>query len=371
MVKIRVLFDSQIFQLQKHGGISRYFSELIREFIEHPELGIEPVLEQKSFLNQHLVNASGVKNLREINSRLVAIANLAVSLCFGGRSINNVDLVHTTFYLPFFLLARSKKPFVVTLHDMIPELFPSKRRFWNPHFAKKTYLTRADLVLAVSNSSASDMNLQVDRSLNAIITHLGVGPEFQSKLMPLEWLCFPYFIYIGNRSGYKDADVAFEAFALVAKSNPELRLLLVGGGLLSTGELNTLQRLGIASRVEQRNLSNSDLPNAYSNALGLLYPTRYEGFGLPIVEAMASEIPVLCSNTDINREIAGEAGNFFEVGNSKALADLMASVLITPEGFKDRLSLGKSRSKEFTWRRCAEITANSYRKLLESQRRQI
>jgi glycosyltransferase involved in cell wall biosynthesis len=371
MKPIRVLFDNQIFQLQSHGGISRYFTELIREFNSNPSLGIEPVLSQDKVHNKHLLNESGIVGLKPIHSRLRAFLNLLSFQLLVRRRPTDVDIVHSTFYLPGFFPKKTGALAAVTVYDMIPELYPDRRRLWNPHFQKKSYLRKADLVVAISESAANDMKnvLGIDRE--STITYLGVGTEFQSGLEPPSWITAPYFVFVGNRSGYKDADVAFEAFALVAKSNPELRLLLVGGGLLSTGELNALRSLGISSRVEQRNVSNSDLPNAYSNALGLLYPTRYEGFGLPLLEAMASEIPVLCSNTDINREIAGEAGNFFEVGNSKALADLMASVFITPEGFKDRLSLGKSRSKEFTWRRCAEITANSYRKLLESQRRQI
>lgn len=365
---IRVLYDSQIFQLQRHGGISRYFSELIREFREHPELGIEPVLSQRSFLNSHLLYDSGAKGLRPIKSKFKALVTLMTSVFFSRSLQKESDVIHPTFYLPGFLPGLKDKPVVVTLHDMIPEIYPEPSRIWNPHFRKRSYLKKADLVLSVSNSSIQDMKTAMGLELNSVVTHLGVGPEFKAGLEPPSWIKSPFFLFVGNRSGYKDFNTAIHAFSAISKSDSEVRLLLAGGGALTTKEATSLNLLGLTSRVNQRSVSSTELPSLYSNALALLYPTRHEGFGLPLVEAMASQVPIFCSDTLINKEICGGAGNYFGEGDHQALAKLMLSRLEGSEVLKDRLSIGKARAEGFTWRRCAEITASSYRQVVEGYR---
>jgi glycosyltransferase involved in cell wall biosynthesis len=364
---IRVLFDDQIFQLQKHGGISKYFSQLIKEFNLRPELGIQPVISTSRTANHHLLNDSGLTSIKKSRSLFGPIM-LVLQLIFSGRkSLHEIDLVHFTFYLPGFFYRNRGLSTVSTVHDMIPEKYPEPGRFWNPHFSKKSYLKKSDLVLSVSITTAQDVAEILKFTRSVTVTYLGVGPEFQPGLSAPEGLSSPYFLYVGNRNGYKDFQTCIHAFAVIAGNNPKVRLQLVGGGAITKPEKRTLRDLGIEALVIQTDVSSDQLPNYYSAATALLYSSRYEGFGLPLVEAMASGIPILCSNSPINSEVCGSAGNYFEPGDSHELAQLMSKVLQAPENFENKVEIGLEKSKTFSWRRCAEETAMAYKSLLSQK----
>jgi glycosyltransferase involved in cell wall biosynthesis len=247
---------------------------------------------------------------------------------------------------------------------MIPEKFPERGRFWNPHFSKKSYLKESDLVLSVSKTTAQDMAETLNITRSVTTTYLGVSPEFQPGLSSPDGLSSPYFLYVGNRKGYKDFQTCIHAFAAVAGNNPNVRLQLIGGGPPTKSEKRTLRDLGIEALVFQKDVSSDQLPNYYSTATALLYSSRYEGFGLPLVEAMASGVPILCTNSSINNEVCGSAGNYFQPGDSHALSKLMSEVLQAPENFENKVEVGLEKSKTFSWRRCAEETAMAYKSLL-------
>jgi glycosyltransferase involved in cell wall biosynthesis len=154
----------------------------------------------------------------------------------------------------------------------------------------------------------------------------------------------------------------------VATDHPDISLLLAGGGSLSADEVKLINQLGMANRIFQRSIGNHELPNAYSNAKGLLYPSRYEGFGLPLVEAMASGTPIIASDTPINREIAAEAATYFTVGNKSLLVEQIRLLTDKPEGFQSKIVKGLSRAKNFSWHNCAQRTAQEYRNLLQRER---
>jgi glycosyltransferase involved in cell wall biosynthesis len=289
-------------------------------------------------------------------------------MLFNRQPPNSVDLVHQTFYLPGFFSRFGGLPKAITLFDMIPENTESNKKLWNPHFAKKCVLPKADLVFSISESSTKDMLSEYQINIDVTTTYLGVGSEYAPNLEKLEWLPEQFFLFIGNREGYKDCEVAIRAFAKAKKHTPGTVLLLVGGGNLTAGEMGLIAELGIEDFIIQRSVSAEDLPNVYSNARGLIYPSRYEGFGLPLVEAMASRIAVLSSDTPINAEIAGESATYFPVGDENSLSELMIQLISKPQAFQDKINLGQSRSREFTWRKCAEITAAEYRRIIERQK---
>jgi alpha-1,3-rhamnosyl/mannosyltransferase len=115
-------------------------------------------------------------------------------------------------------------------------------------------------------------------------------------------------------------------------------------------------------------VNETELPNVYSNAIGLIYPSRYEGFGLPLVEAMASATPILASETPINTEIAAKCASFFPTGDQLRLAELMFQLVSDSPSFQDKIRLGELRSKDFTWGKCAELTAMEYRRIIEKEK---
>ena len=364
---ITVLFDPQIFLLQRQGGISRYFAEIIKEFQSNPDLGIRPLLETKSVLSEHALTELDSFNLKRMPSMQSAVFSLAALIL--GKSEQNSDtaqLIHHTFYLPWFLGRHKLTPRAVTLFDMIPEKTPRELRLWNPHFVKRSYIRRASLVLSISDSSTKDMLREYNLSLDVLTTYLGVSADFKPGLARPANQSYPYFLYVGNRGGYKDCQTSIEAFSRIAKANPDLRLLLVGGGDLRGNERKLLKKLGLSNNVEQISVSNEDLPSYYSNALALLYPTRYEGFGLPLVEAMASGVPILASDIEINHEICEDAATYFSVGDSERLASQMQQLLTDPQAVSDKIKLGLIRARDFTWAKCAQKTAIAYRALLEN-----
>jgi glycosyltransferase involved in cell wall biosynthesis len=365
MKPIRVLFDNQIFMLQEYGGISRYFSELAREFLEHPELGIQPVFESRTVVNRHLADSVGHEAISSGLSKLRGLGKLCLDLLIHRSPNIRADLVHCTFYLPGFFGRYRKLPKLVTLYDMIPENTSSKGRLWNPHFSKKYYLSNADEVISISSSSTKDMKREYGLSRKITTTYLGVGKGFfpnQPALPPLPKM---YFLFVGARSGYKDFHAAAQAFSAFLPSQAAAHLVLVGGGPISRIEATLMSTLGISQRVVQQAVSDADLPKVYANALALIYPSQYEGFGLPLVEAMASGTPILASDTPINREICGAAAEYFPVSQSKELGRLMKNVSNNPKSFEDKIEIGFSRSTEFSWYGCAKKTAEAYKELLE------
>ena len=362
---IRVVYDPQIFLLQKYGGISRYFVSLVKEFQANPKLGITPIVGARASCNEYALNELPELGLVRVDGTLRALATLAKELLGPNGNYKEADILHSTFYLPGFLRRRSSLARVVTLFDMIPENTPRGLRFWNPHFLKKTYIKLASAVVSISNTSTKDMLRQYRLPISPSTTYLGVGPEFQPNLPRISDMPEAYFLYVGNRSGYKDSETALRAFAEFAKSVKDVKLQLAGGGSLTREETRILRKLGVENRVVQRQISDKDLPSLYSNAVALLYTTQYEGFGLPLVEAMASGTIVLAADTEINKEIAGESASYFKLASSVDLSKLMFRVLDEPASFSDKISKGLERANSFTWAKCAEKTASIYKALLK------
>ena len=368
MSPIRVMYDEQIFLLQEFGGISRYFTELIKAFETNPSFGIQPVISSSAVRNQYLLQETSSLSLKPVTTKLSAFFHLLKQVLFNRKTTESIDVVHHTFYLPGFFSRFSKRPKAVTLFDMIPEKINEKGRLWNPHFFKRFILPKADLVFSISNSSASDMVTEYGLGIDTITSYLGVSSEYVPNLPRLEWQPDKYFLFVGNRDGYKDFVTVLRSFAMMVHLDPKAVLLLVGGGDLNKIEKDLISTLGITNHVIQRSVLDKDLPNVYSNAIGLVYPSRYEGFGLPLVEAMASGIPILASDIPVNIEIAGQCASYFPVSSQKELSDLMALLSTAPEKFRGKIESGILRSKDFSWEHCAEITAAEYRRITEEKK---
>ncbi len=309
---------------------------------------------------------------RFLNSTTSVVANLLRRSLLNRLSSRDLDLVHLTYYLPGYLGRFPGIPRVTSLFDMIPELAKEKGgRLWNPHFKKKVYLRNSDAVLSISESTTRDMRSKYGLTIPITTTYLGVSSEFMPGIPAIASLPEKYFLYVGNRGGYKNAVTALDAFAKVAQTNLEIFLVFCGGGQFSKAELKALSRLGIEGRVLHRNATSAELPAIYSNAVALLYPTKYEGFGLPLVEAMASGTPILASLTPINYEIAETAASYFSPVSSSELVELMQRALSGGSEFTVKVAGGLSRAKTFSWYRCAETTAKIYKDVTLNRGRSI
>ncbi|MFM1995360.1 MAG: Mannosylfructose-phosphate synthase [Actinomycetota bacterium] len=360
---IRVLYDEQIFLLQRQGGISVYFLEIIKQFKSHPELGVTPVLAGSKFRNSYLsINLGSDRSA--LSSTIGVLVEIFLTSIRNRRPARIADIVHHTFYLPGYLARFPGLPKVSTLFDMIPEYADSGIRLWSPHFRKKSYLKHSGAVVSISDSSTADMRRRYGFSFPVQTTYLGASSEFTPGLPRHSSLPIRYLLFVGNRGGYKNAKLAFEAFSEVAHSDKEVFLVLCGGGPLSHQEIRMLENLGIKDQIVQRDFPYHELPTVYATALALLYPTRYEGFGLPLVEAMASGIPVLASSTPINHEIAGSAASYFSLDSRAELTELIKEALAGSMSLKAKVEEGISRAKTFSWYRCAELTAKTYREVL-------
>lgn len=361
--RIRVLFDEQILLLQEFGGISRYFIELARVFEAKPELGVDVVLGSKYVRSELAVESLSQRGIKKVHALPAALFLLAVRSMFGRmpQASKVADVIHFTFYAPGYLSRYRGIPRISTIHDMIPERTLGRSRLFNPHMKKRKYLLCSDALVSVSRNSMNQATSIYGELPPGFITHLGVSEDFRPGLPRIFNLPDKYFLIVGQRSGYKDSTTAFRAFALLRRRDETIKLLLVGGGKLSRSELRLLKELGIGSYVIQMSLDSKSLPSAYSNAAALVFPSREEGFGLPIVEAMASGIPVFLAETPVSREIALDAASYFAPGDSGSLAHLMASLLDNPKTFQDQINSGIRLAKNYTWAACAEKTAEAYR----------
>jgi glycosyltransferase involved in cell wall biosynthesis len=357
---VRVAYDEQVFLFQKQGGISRYFANLIADLGQDTIPGVDVNIPFRRVWNDYAsadLRPYGVK----MGPRALAPYPLIAASFLRPKRRDPVDLIHHTFYHPRYLrdFPRAKK--VVTLYDMIPERFPDAVS-GNVHMAKADYYQQADLLIAISESTKRDaIEAYGEPNFPIQVVPLGVSEHFGRGGTPSPGLPSEYLLYIGQRAGYKDFDLLLQAFSRIAPSYPNLSLVAVGGGEFSTQESKRIGDLGLGGRVVQKYVTDKYLPGTYAGARLFVMPSRYEGFGIPILEAMAAGAPTLAADASSFPEVGGDAIRYFTPGDSGDLVSNLEA-LLDSEIDRERLSvLGRARAKDFTWSRTAEMTATAYK----------
>jgi glycosyltransferase involved in cell wall biosynthesis len=151
---------------------------------------------------------------------------------------------------------------------------------------------------------------------------------------------------------------------MMADDFPGLTLFLVGGGEPTRAEIDLFEELGISSRVSQRSLSDDQVPAAYAQAALTVFPSRYEGFGLPAVEAMATGSPLVLSHTSSLPEVGGTAARYFPPGDATTLSEVMSSVLSDLSVRREMTNRGFEQVRQFTWSEYALAHSRAYEQTL-------
>lgn len=356
---VRVHFDDQIVMHQHRGGVSRYTVELVRGLRDDPSLGVAVDFDWHRSTNEHALaaglgraNAPWRRGLDALAARLP-------------RPPRRIDIVHPTWYFPKRIPPRDGPPIVVTVFDMIPELMPEHWPRGNPHLAKDAYVRAATAICCISESTERDLRARYPRlDASTHVTHLGVGPEFRPGLPRPPGLPRDYLLFVGNRERYKDFGVALEAFAGIRSEHRSLRLVAVFGRGFTEAETADIARRGLTDAVDFYDASDTALPGVFANALVFLFPSRYEGFGLPTLEAMASGTPVVLANSSSHPEVGGDVARYFPPGDAAALGQEVLRILDDTRLRADLAARGVARAKTFSWHRTAEQTSQVYRAVL-------
>lgn len=348
--------------MQEVGGISRYFVELMKALGAAPALGVTPQPGWRVSRNRY-AHSSGLGVMLPRPIRRGSACRLVNRMA----RLPESDLVHLTFYRADSFRGANGLPTVATVHDMIPEQFPAMFPDGSPHAAKQAVLNRADAVICVSNTTKSDLIQHFgSRFRSAAVVPLGVSDAFrQPALTPLR-LPGSYVLFVGDRTGYKDFPVLLDAMAIITHRVPDTWLVCVGGGRWSPWERETIARAGLADRCARLDLTDDELVQAYRSTEAFVFPSRYEGFGLPTLEAMAAGAPALLANTPALEEVGDQAALYFTASDAGDLAEKLMTVLLDRRERERLRGTGQSRASVFTWSRTAALTASVYRGLVDN-----
>lgn len=365
---MRIAFDHQIFGLQEYGGISRYYFELADNCAKANMADV--AIFSPLYANSYLAAASPQLKIRGVKMpaiRRSGIVYSAVNKVFSPALLRHFypDIVHETYYSQ-----KSKNPsgskVVLTVFDMIHERFPDGVASWDSSSEDKARaVERADHVICISEKTQSDLIelLGVDRSKTSVV-HLG----FSLTKLPLEMTLVnarPYLLFVGNRSGYKNFESLLRVYATYPFLHKNYDLVAFGGGVLSKKEHLIISELGINfDQVRQIGGGDDVLAGLYKNASLFVFPSRYEGFGIPPLEAMSFDCPVACSNTSSIPEVVGDAAEMFDPDSMESMGQTIERVLKDLTLRNVLVARGRERIKLFSWERCAEQTMDVYRSLL-------
>lgn len=324
--KPAITLDLIIHSLQKHNaGISVYFSELKKH-----------IQKKKILFNEAQPKRS--------------------SRYFDENNVNTA-LFHSSYYrLSYNKRVRN----ITTVHDFTYEKFIHGPKRWLHSWQKFRTIRRSDAIICISENTKRDLLHylpDVDPTKITVIYN-GVSDLFfpVADLAPVEK---PYVLFVGARGGYKNFKAAAETVALL----PGIELCAVGGGRFSDGERAWLDRL-LPGRYRHAGMVSTEALNLlYNQAVALLYPSSYEGFGIPVAEAMRAGCPVIAVNASSIPEVAGEAGILLESADPLLLRAALERVL--DEGQRAQLVIkGLEQSRRFSWDTTFEQTLAVYEKVL-------
>jgi glycosyltransferase involved in cell wall biosynthesis len=349
---------------QKYGGVSLYFSRLALELgrIFQDVRIYAPITRNK---NLHMLPKGYLRGLQfsdfpPKSGGVIEVINEVVSR----NLISNwaPDVLHETYYSKGGG-ARSPAPRIITIYDMIHELFP---QYFSPtdktRFLKKQSIDNADHIIVISEKTKDDLRLLYDIPEEKIsCIHLGIDrPSHNLHLIPFENIR-PYILYVGSRIGYKNFMGMISGIATSNKLLNEFDVIAIGGGKFSPEELSQIHSLGFGeNQVRQLDADIGELGAYYSRAAIFVYPSIYEGFGLPPLEAMSYGCPVVASNAGSIPEVLKGAATFFDPLDFGQIAHAIENVIFSHDVSADLCRQGFMCANSYTWESCARKTLAVY-----------
>ena len=372
---MKILYDHIVFQFQRYGGISRYFYELITKLSTKEDLGID--LFQGFYINEY--GLSGHKQNFEsywghkwkyknpsakYMALIMAIPN---KILFDNyKTSSDIDIYHPTYYMTGLKLNR-KAPIVITVYDMIHELYPDQFiDSWFVIKAKKRAISMAKVIIAISENTKKDL-IKIYNVPESKIKVIYLASSLRSsKLMTIDelkkvhGLKRPYLLYVGDRRAYKNFKVLFDSY--IINFSDEFDLICFGGGKFKNNELKNINSR-IKNSIIQLNGSDYLLASLYKYAFCFVYPSFYEGFGIPPLEAMSMGCPVIASDASSIPEVVGDAAILFDPHSNEEL--IGAIKLLYDESKRNKLiELGFEQEKKFNWDKMANETLDIYKNIL-------
>jgi len=346
---MKVFYDNQAFLMQKFGGISRYFCELMKHskgLFDYSVGGI--------FSDNHYACELGFHKPFIVKRNFKGKRRLLKWLSKGDsikKLKDNCDVMHPTYY-DDYLTRKTNKPLVITVHDMIHELFPAG---FTDYPNKKNLLERSTQIIAISQNTKRDILKfypKISEEKISVIYHGTSWDILEDKERQ------SYILFTGDRTFYKNFNNFIYAVApLLEKYNLQLKCT---GKPFTNSENDLLKQQKIFDRTSVQFANEEELKELYANALCFVFPSLYEGFGIPILEAFACGCPLILSNTSCFPEIAGDAGIYFEPKSVDNMREKIEIVICSESLRKTLASKGFERLKAFSWQKCAEQTAKVY-----------
>lgn len=364
--ELKVHFDGQAFVMQVTGGISRYCTSLAVGLNADPEVDariIAPLHCNRHLSEEPMAPVVGIKvpfnlRVRRVCRFALRIFSPVLSRC------SPPDLVHETYFSHEPVLTYAPRR-VTMVHDMIHELyFPGSRVTQY----KRDTLARCDHVICNSHHTKKDLceifNFPSER---ASVTHLAYQDFSTAPTITRlsEFNAPPYFLYVGHRAGYKNFDAFLCAFAMTPHLLENFRIVSFGGGPFTDDELRRARQLGLSPQQVVHVAGSDDLLGlAYSNAVAFVYPSLYEGFGIPPLEAMSAGCPVISSNSSSLPEVVGDAALLVDPNDVESLAVAMMEMAQSPDLRRRLVDRGHQQRQLFSWEKCVRDTRDIYESIL-------
>jgi glycosyltransferase involved in cell wall biosynthesis len=357
---MKILYDSYIFASQKVGGVSRYHYELLKGM---SALGQEVKVAGRFIKNRYLLadESCGRQFCNDAHALLWSINKRIILRAV--KQAASYDLLHPTFpYEQVLYSLPEGKKMVFTIHDMVPEKVLSEA---TPSSCKLKFAQRADRIIAVSKNTKRDIVevLGIDESKVEVVYH-GASLRPSQAVMPATPLPEQFLLFVGGRSSYKNFDMFIAAAAPVLSESKDIYVLCVGGKPFSDVERRRLKELNVYDRtLLLTQVSDSELAYLYAKATAFIFPSLYEGFGIPILEAWACGAPVLLSSTGCFTEIAEDAAEYFDPTQADSITESINHLLSDQLLRKKLVEKGAKRLKNFSWGKMAKQTQAIYQSL--------
>jgi glycosyltransferase involved in cell wall biosynthesis len=365
---MKIFFDHQAFTMQRFGGISRYYCELI--------LGINSTSIGEAHLS---LLSSNNENLKEYNfevtkfpfpekHRLYKCSNYAFNIA--DLFFNKYDIYHATYFEDILIKYVKGAALVTTFYDMTYEIlskdFVQLSRDKSVIKQKEKIANQSSHLIAISESTKKDMVniLGINPEKISVVYLAGTfnlcEPNINIKIDQQEQ---PYLLFVGNRDSYKNFSTMLKAIAPVLLRH-DIRLICAGGGTFTNNDYNFIQSLNLSDKVEYQDINDAKLQLLYSGAVAFIFPSLYEGFGIPVLEAFACNCPCILSNVSSLPEISGDAALYFDPRDTDSIKNAVEKVIADNNVRDELINKGRIRLSHFSWYNTVSKTLTVYERLL-------